>query len=80
MTRVTSLNIWKWSFGKRGILLEYKNCKRCGKLFHFQLHNVCQSCLSKDQEDFDKIWTYMHPSKSFCARIEPEYRSKTGGH
>ncbi len=46
--------------------MSVKNCKRCGKLFKFQLHNVCQSCLIKDQEDFDKIWEYMrtHPRVS----------------
>ena len=46
--------------------MSIKNCKRCGKLFKFQQHNVCQSCLIKDQEDFDKIWEYMrtHPRVS----------------
>lgn len=46
--------------------MSLKNCKRCGKLFQFQQHSVCQSCLVKDQEDFSKIWNYMqeHPRVS----------------
>lgn len=52
--------------GKGGLYLSLRNCKRCGKLFHFQQHSVCQQCLVKDQEDFQKIYDYMyeHPGVS----------------
>ncbi|HBK69615.1 MAG TPA: MerR family transcriptional regulator [Firmicutes bacterium] len=46
--------------------MSLKNCKRCGSLFSFQEHNVCQQCLGKDEADFQKIWEYMreHPGVS----------------
>ncbi|HHT49381.1 MAG TPA: MerR family transcriptional regulator [Firmicutes bacterium] len=39
--------------------MSLSNCKRCGKLFDFQGHKVCQECLPKDTEDFAKIWEYL---------------------
>lgn len=44
--------------------MSIRNCKRCGKLFSFQGHDVCQACLVKDTDDFTKIWEYLsvHPS------------------
>ncbi|HEY8392433.1 MAG TPA: MerR family transcriptional regulator [Capillibacterium sp.] len=46
--------------------MSLKNCKRCGKLFSFQGHNVCQDCLAKDTDDFTKVWEYLseRPSAS----------------
>jgi hypothetical protein len=39
------------------------NCKRCGKLFTFHGHYVCQACQELDTIDFAKIWAYVqtHP-------------------
>jgi len=44
--------------------LSLRNCKRCGKLFDLQGHNVCEECQVKDADDFAKIWDYLstHPS------------------
>ena len=55
--------------------MSLKNCKRCGILFNFQEHSVCQQCLGKEEEDFQKIWDYMreHPGVSVL-----ELSRKTG--
>ncbi|NLY91500.1 MAG: MerR family transcriptional regulator [Firmicutes bacterium] len=44
--------------------MSLRNCKRCGKLFDFQGHSVCQTCLVKDTDDFAKIWEYLSQNPS----------------
>jgi uncharacterized protein len=46
---------------------ELKNCKVCGKIYTSNgFNNVCNNCISRDEDDFEKIreYLYLHPHAS----------------
>ncbi|MGM0438620.1 MAG: flagellar protein [Bacillota bacterium] len=37
-----------------------RNCKRCGKIFHYDgVHKICNNCRMKEEEDFEKVKEYL---------------------
>lgn len=39
---------------------DFKNCKRCGKLFASSFGSVCQQCLAQDESDFKLVKEYIY--------------------
>ncbi len=39
---------------------DFRNCKRCGKLFASSYGSVCQQCLAKDESDFKLVKEYIY--------------------
>lgn len=36
------------------------NCKKCGKIFNYDGYKVCLSCRKLEEEDFQKVKTYLY--------------------
>lgn len=39
--------------------MDLRNCRRCGVLYRFRGYNVCNSCLNKDEEDYQKVREFL---------------------
>lgn len=39
--------------------MDIKNCKRCGRIFQYVGNPLCQDCLKEDEEEFNKVRTYV---------------------
>jgi len=52
--------------------LEVRNCIRCGKLFNYLGKPICNGCIEKDEEDFEKVkeYIYDHPKCSISEVAE----------
>lgn len=48
--------------------MELRNCPECGKLFVYVRRNLCPDCLKKDEENYEKVKTYL--SKNPKATID----------
>lgn len=41
-----------------------KNCSWCGKVFVHPSDNVCPSCRQEEEEDFEKVYTFLKTKRS----------------
>ncbi len=44
--------------------MDFKNCKRCGKLFRNIGRDVCPSCMRLDEEQFQTVKSYLVKNKT----------------
>jgi flagellar operon protein (TIGR03826 family) len=40
------------------------NCKECGRLFNMTVRDVCQLCVEKEEQDFEKVYTFLRNNGS----------------
>ena len=53
------------------------NCPKCGKIFVKALRPVCQLCFKEQEDNFDKVSTFMRKKQNRMASIR-EVHEKTG--
>lgn len=43
--------------------MNLRNCPQCGKLFVYNIRNLCPECIKKDEKDFGCVrdYLYNHP-------------------
>lgn len=46
--------------------MDVRNCKRCGHVFTYTGKSLCMTCLTEEQEDFEKVreFLFKHPNST----------------
>lgn len=58
-------------------MAEILNCPRCNKIFAKSLRDVCPACHKLEEEDYQKVYTYVRKKENRMATIE-EVEEATG--
>ena len=55
--------------------MDVKNCRKCGKIYAYDGHKVCNACRREEEEDFQKVKGYIYDNPDSTVQ---EISSETG--